>query len=88
MAKSSKKTREVNRLRALTMSCLGGSKVPDDIYPETGRASGPNHVQFVSYLGILTRTKVSILLLDWDHVTKVDKNLIWQDLCVTYSFKG
>jgi len=33
MADSSKKTREVTRLRALIVSCLGGAKVPVDIDP-------------------------------------------------------
>jgi len=30
----------------------------------------------------------SILLPNWDHVTEVDKNPIWQDLGVGHSIKG
>jgi len=43
---------------------------------------------FVNYLGVLARMKVSILLLTWDHVTEAEKNLIWQDLTVSHSFKA
>jgi len=64
MADSSKKTKAATSLRALTVSRLGGSRVPIDIDPQTSRASGPNHGQFVSYLGVLARSKVSILLPD------------------------
>jgi len=83
MADSSKKTREATRLRALTISHLGGVRVPVDIDPQTGRASGPNQARFVTYLGVLARSKVSILVPDWNHVTEADKNLIWQDLRVS-----
>ena len=55
--------------------------------PQSGRASGPNKAQFASHLGVLARTKVSILVPDWDHVTEAEKDLIWQDLCVSNSFK-
>jgi len=43
MVDSSKKTREVTCLRALTVSRLGGSRVLVDIDPLTGRASSPNN---------------------------------------------
>jgi len=77
MVEPSRKYREATRLTALTVNRMGGSKVPVNIDPQTGRSHDPNHPKFVSYLGVLTRTKVSILLPDWDHVTEVDKNLIW-----------
>jgi len=53
MADSSKKTREATRLRAITINRLGGVKIPVDIDPQTGRASGPNSAKFVSYCGVL-----------------------------------
>jgi len=52
---------------------LGGARVLIDIDPQTGRASDPNHAQFVSYLGVLARSKVSILVPNWDHVIEVEK---------------
>jgi len=61
----------------MIVSRLDGSKVLVDIDPQTGRALGPNRAQFSSYLGVLAHTKVSILLLTWDHVIEVEKNMIW-----------
>jgi len=74
-------------MKAIAINRLGGVKVLVDVYPQTGRASGPNKAQFASYLGVLALKKVSILVPDWDHVTKAEKDLIWQDLCVSNSFK-
>jgi len=54
MVDSSNKTRETKSLRALTVNRLGGSRVPVYIDPQIGRTSGPNHAQFVGYLGVLS----------------------------------
>jgi len=88
MADSSKKTREATRLRAITIIRLGGVRVPVDIDPQTDRASGPNQAQFASYCGVLARSKVSILVENWDHVTEEEKDLIWKDLCISNKFIG
>jgi len=88
MSDSRKKSREPTRLRDVSASRLGGLKVVVDLDPQTGRASGPNRVVFVSYLGVLARTKVSTLVPTWDHVTEAEKNMIWQDLTVSHSFKA
>jgi len=53
MADSSKKTREATRMKAIAINRLGGVKVPVDVDPQTGRASGPNKAQFPSYFGVL-----------------------------------
>jgi len=42
MADSSKKTREATRMKVIAINHLGGVKVPVDVDPQTGRASGPN----------------------------------------------
>jgi len=76
MDDSQRKSRESTRLRGVTASRLGCSKVVVDIDPQTGRTSGPNRAQFASYLGVLARMKVFILLLTWDHVTEAEKNII------------
>jgi len=52
-----KKAREATCLRGLTIGCLGGVRVPIDIDPHIGRASVPNHAQFVSYLGVLAHSR-------------------------------
>jgi len=77
MADSSKKTREATRLKAIVINRLGGIKILVDIDPQSGRASSPNGAKFGSYLGILARSKLYILVPDWDHVTEEEKNLIW-----------
>jgi len=88
MADSQDKSREATRLKDITASRLGGFKVAIDFDPQTARASGLNHVMFNSYLGVLARTKVSILYPSWDHVTEAEKNMIWQDITVSRSFKA
>jgi len=87
MSDSQKKSREPTRLRDVTASRLGGLKVVVDLDPQTGRASGPNRAVFVSYLGVLAHTKVSILVPTWDHVTESKKNMIWQDLTISHHLK-
>jgi len=88
MADSQGKSREPTRLRDITVSRLGGFEVVIDLNPQTARALGPNRAVFNNYLGVLARTKVSILLPSWDHVTEAEKNMIWQDLTVSHSFKA
>jgi len=61
---SSKNTKEPTRLRNLVIRHMGNNKVLVQIDPQTSRASSPNHAQFISYLGVLTRSKVSILVPD------------------------
>jgi len=62
MVESSKKTRKATRLRDLAISRLGDPRVPIDINHQMNRVSGPNHAKFVSYLGVLTQSKVLILV--------------------------
>ena len=88
MGDSSKKTREATCLKAIAINRLGGFKIPVDIDPQSGRVSGPNGAKFGSYFGVLAQSKVSILVPDWDHVTEEEKDLIWQDLCVSNKFIG
>ena len=79
---SKKKTRTTTRIQKQALKRLSNAKTHMDIDPQTGRHIGPNRQKFVTYLGVLARTKVSILESDWDHVSEVDKNMIWQDICV------
>ena len=64
MVDSSKKNREATCLKAIAINRLGGIKMPVDIDPQSGRASGPNGSKFGDYLGVLARSKVSILVPD------------------------
>jgi len=44
---------------------------------------GPYADVFKSYLGMLAWERISILTPSFDHVTEVDRNMIWHDLLVT-----
>jgi len=66
---------------------MGSNSVPVQTDRQMGRALGLNHAQFVSYLKVLAPSKISILTPDGDHLSEVDKNLIWEDICVSYLYK-
>ena len=80
---SKKKTIAATRLQKQALKRLIKDKTHVDINPHTGKPIGPTRQNFSSYLGGLARTKVCILEPDWDHVSEVDKNMIWQDICVS-----
>jgi len=50
----------------------------------SGHASGRNGDLFISYLGVLARDRIFILTPSFDHVSEVQRNMIWQDLMVNY----
>ena len=64
MVESSKKTREPTRLRHLAIRRLGNARVSIDIDIQTSMTLDPIHAQFVNYLGILTRSKMSNFVPD------------------------
>ena len=80
--KKAKATRKATRLKDLTLRRANGHRTHVDIDARTGIATGPNAKIFRSYLGLLVREHVSILLPSWDHVTQVQRNMLWQDLLV------
>ena len=70
------------RMKSLARKCMTGPKLSLDVDPTTGVLSGPNKVQFASYLGTLARDKISILTPSWKDVPQATKDLIWQDILV------
>jgi len=56
--------------------------MPVHIDPRSGEPSGPWEKKYRSYIGMLAKTKVSIVIACWDDVAEVEKNLLWQDLVV------
>nr|KYP39336.1 hypothetical protein KK1_039363 [Cajanus cajan] len=66
---------------------MKGQKIEINVDPNTGTASGPNSVQFASYLGTLARDKISILVPHWKEVPQATKDLIWQDILEVYQIE-
>jgi len=60
-------------------------KTPVDIDVNTGVASGPNAETFSSYLGVVSRERLSILINSWDDVYEVDQNMLWEDVQVSFT---
>ena len=79
---SSRKKRMPTRMKSLARKRSDGPKLSLDVDPITGVVSGPNKVQFASYLGTLARDKISILTPSWKDVPQATKDLIWQDILV------
>jgi len=76
-------TRGATRLREFLIKRAKGQKTHVDINVDTGMPSGRYGDVFKSYLGMLGRERISILTPSFDHVSKVDREMIWQDLLVT-----
>ncbi|KOM43138.1 hypothetical protein LR48_Vigan05g074200 [Vigna angularis] len=72
--------RSVTRLPEVTSQRVNGQRRHVDIDPMSGVPSGPSVDRFRSYMGVLGKTHVSILLNSWEYVPEVDKNLLRQDI--------
>nr|KYP55860.1 hypothetical protein KK1_002085 [Cajanus cajan] len=75
-----RKGRSVTRLSGLTAGRIAEERTSIKVDPRSSKASGPNAAKFRSYLGVLARRHVSIIIPSWDDVEEADKNLIWQDI--------
>jgi len=56
-----------------------------DIDINTGMASGPNAETFTNYLEVVSRERLSILINSWDDVSEVDRNMLWEDVLVSFT---
>jgi len=45
----------------------------------------PKANEFMSYLGVVSRERLSILINSWDEVSEVDRNMIWEDVLVSFT---
>jgi len=66
------------------MKCLSLKRVVSettrvDIDVNTGMPFGPDADSFNSYLGVVSRERLSILINSWDDVSEVDQNMLWED---------
>ncbi|KAK7268047.1 hypothetical protein RIF29_20731 [Crotalaria pallida] len=78
-----KKGRAPTRLPALTTPRLNGQKVAIE-FDSSWDAIGREARRFNSYVGLQGRSKVLILIEDWDHVPQDTKNYIWECIMLTY----
>jgi len=63
----------------------GDKKPVVDIDVNTGVAFGPHANEFYSYLGVVSRERLSILINTWDEVSEVDRNMLWEDVLVRFT---
>ncbi|BAT74032.1 hypothetical protein VIGAN_01198300, partial [Vigna angularis var. angularis] len=70
------------RLKDLTVSRNADQKLPIQFDMSTGKVIGDNRARFTSFVALLGRSKVSILIDKWDHVPEEVKNQIWQTIMV------
>jgi len=73
------------RLKRLALRRAAGEKTHIDIYVNTGVAFGPKEYEFMSYLGVVSCERLSILINSWDEVPEVDRNMIWEDVLVGFT---
>ncbi|KAL5184150.1 hypothetical protein HKD37_17G047899 [Glycine soja] len=64
------------RLRRLTLRTLDKPRSAVNVYPATGRGSGPHKEKFHSYLGVVAREKIPIVHSNWINVPESLKKLV------------
>jgi len=74
------------RLKNMFKKINKDNKIPLSIDIHTGVATWQYAKKYRSYLGVLSRERISILTEFWDHVTDLEKNMIWQDILVCNCF--
>ena len=82
----SKTGRGPTRLKNMFKKITKDDKIPLSIDIHTGVPTGQHAKKYRSYLGVLSRERISILTQSWDHVTDHEKNMIWQDILVCNCF--
>ncbi|KOM27029.1 hypothetical protein LR48_Vigan358s000700 [Vigna angularis] len=83
-APPTKITRGPTRMKQLFIRKNSGERTPVNVNVTTGVATGPHADDFRSYLGVVARNKISILIPSFDHVSEGDRNIIWQDILMTF----
>ena len=83
--RSGRGSRGPTRLKHLSSRPVACEKTPVDIDVNTGVAFGPKADEFMSYLGVVSRERLSILINSWDEVSEVDRNMLWEDVLVSFT---
>ena len=77
-----KMSRSATRLKGLTLNRSADQRTPIEFDQVTGNPLGPSKKIFKSYVGLLGRSKASILKNDWDDVELSVKEQIWECIMV------
>jgi len=77
-APTKRPTRGATRLRQLLTRRAKGQKTLVDINVDTRMPKNRYADVFKSYLRMLAQERISILTPSFDHVTEVDRDMIWQ----------
>jgi len=75
-SRSGRGSRGPTRLKRLALKRDAGETTHVDIEVNTGVAFGLNTYEFNSYLGVVSRDRLSILINSWDDVSEVDWNML------------
>jgi len=81
-SRSGRGSRGPTRLKRLALKRVAGEKTRVDIDVNTGMTFGPHANEFMSYLGVVSRERLSILINSWD---EVDRKMIWEDVPVSFT---
>jgi hypothetical protein len=77
-----KRVRGATRMAQLSVKRLNGQKIPIDFDQRTKKPIGENRKKFKSNVGSIARSKISILVDQWDNVDEKIKDQIWEDITV------
>lgn len=80
---SKKRGRGSTKLKKLTLH-HGTDKKLHVEFDDDKRPIGPDGDRFISYIGLLARSKVGILFPRWKLVPQATKDMIWDDILLTY----
>jgi len=83
--RSGRGSRGPTRLKRLALKRATGEKTHVDIDINTGVAFDPKAYEFMSYLGVVSRERLSILINSWDEVSEAYRNMIWEDVLVSFT---
>lgn len=81
---TSSRSKSNTHLKVIAKRHNSGEKIPLDINISIGVATGENVALFQSYLGYIARDKISILIPHWEDVPEALKNILWQDVLLTF----
>ena len=72
-------------MKCLALKHVSGETTRVDIGVNIGVAFSPNAYEFNSYLGVISRERLSILINSWDDVSEVDRKMLWKDVRVSFT---
>ena len=84
-SRSGRGSRGPTRLKRLSLKRVVGETTRVELDVNTRVAFSPNANSFNNYLGVVSRERLSILINSWDDVSEVDRNMLWEDVWVSFT---